>query len=212
MDLTLFLDLVMIVLLLMTIGYALKLHRDLGRLRMAKDEMAAFAQRFDESYTRAEAGIALLKQADAEIMSPLRREIDRAKALRDELAFLGNRTRPGVVASAPAMGERTGIDEQPAHSGSVAGNPAENAARNFKTNNSKIGNSKTSPAVSPAIKAALEQAAAGTARLMPARQGVIRAVGGEPPKARTGAEAGQPRSSVERELLDAIRAAGGGRR
>jgi len=201
MDVTLYLDLIMIVLLLMTIGYALKLHRDLGRLRMAKDEMAAFAQRFDESYARAEAGIARLKQADAEIMSPLRNEIDRARALRDELAFLGNRMRPGAGASAPVAAAR-------AASAAGEGPAIERGGRN----GSAAEPAKANPAVSPAVKAALEQAAGGAARPTPARRTAIRAVGGEPPKARAETEPGQPRSLVERELLEAIRVAGGGRR
>lgn len=169
MNLALMLDLFMIVLLLVTIGYAYRLHRDLGRLRKAKDEMAAFIKSFDESYGRAESAIARLKQVDSELMAPLRREIDRAQALRDELAFLGNRVRASGPEARPGTAANT--DGQEARPGMASRH--RQAAKPFA-----------------AGRAVVPDAGSATA----AKAGV-----------------GAPRSRIERELLDAIRAAGGGR-
>ena len=190
MNLTLILDVIMIALLVMTIGYALRLHRELGRLRLAKDEMAAFAKRFDESYARAEAGIARLKQADAEIMAPLRREIDRAQALRDELAFLGSRSRPNAGAAATEA-----VKARPAFNSPV--NPSGNS-----TGNNRVGSATAKPAAD-------RLGAAGSPSTSP--RPAIRAVGGGGATGKGASTDAAPRSLVERELLEAIRAAGGGR-
>lgn len=194
MGLTVYLDAVMILLLLATIGYAIKLHRDLARLRSAKDEMATFAKQFDESYARAEAGIARLKQADTEILTPLRREVERAQALRDELAFLGSRSRPhaGAAGASPV-------------STSAAGAAPRREATSMPVANAAIG------AVAGGVPKATTERLGPAGTPLATRRPSIKAVGGTDPKRPVDGLQSPPRSLVERDLLEAIRAAGGRR-
>ena len=84
MTLALFLDVALIVLLAVTIGYAVSLNRKLIGLRRNKAEMEKLAATFAQATVKADGGIGRLKaNTDA-----LQTQSDKAQVLRDDLAFL----------------------------------------------------------------------------------------------------------------------------
>lgn len=87
MPYSLIVDVLVAVLLVVTIGYAIVLNQRLGRLRRDKAQLERLAAKFGESTARAEESILKLKKT-AEL---LQERIDKAQALRDDLAFLIDR-------------------------------------------------------------------------------------------------------------------------
>ena len=84
MTLSLFLDMALIALLAVTIGYAVSLNRKLMGLRRNKGEMEKLAAAFAQATHKADDGIGRLKtNTDA-----LQAQVDKAQGLRDDLAFL----------------------------------------------------------------------------------------------------------------------------
>ena len=84
MTLSLFLDMALIVLLAVTIGYAVSLNRKLMGLRRNKAEMEKLAAAFSQATLKADDGIGRLRtNTDA-----LQAQVDKAQGLRDDLAFL----------------------------------------------------------------------------------------------------------------------------
>lgn len=81
------LDIAVVVLLVVTIGYAVVLNRKLGDLRSHKDDLEKLAATFSHSTARAEDSIARLKGNTER----LQKSIDKAQALRDDLTFLIDR-------------------------------------------------------------------------------------------------------------------------
>ena len=89
--LSIFLDIFIAVLLIVTIGYALTLNIRLGCLRGDKRDLQEMALSFENSTTRAEASISELSAS----IDLLQDRITRAETLRDDLIFLverGNNT------------------------------------------------------------------------------------------------------------------------
>jgi hypothetical protein len=82
------LDALVVVLLAATIVYAAILNRRLMRLRNHREELDAATRSFAEAAGRADAGIQGLRGAAEEAGRDLQGRVDRAAALRDELAFL----------------------------------------------------------------------------------------------------------------------------
>lgn len=87
MTLSLFLDIALIVLLAVTIGYAASLNRKLAALRRNKAEMEKLAAAFAQSTVKAEEGIARLRTDTASLQALT----GKAQGLRDDLAFLTER-------------------------------------------------------------------------------------------------------------------------
>ena len=87
MPFSLILDIVVAVLLVATIAYAFLLNRRLAGLRRDKRELESLAATFGQATIRAEESIAKLKFT----VSTLNDRVDRAEALRDDLAFLVDR-------------------------------------------------------------------------------------------------------------------------
>lgn len=87
MPYSLIVDLLVAVLLVVTIGYAIVLNKRLGKLRRDKTELEKLASTFGQSTVRAEESIEKLKNA-AEL---LQERMEKAVALRDDLAFLIDR-------------------------------------------------------------------------------------------------------------------------
>ena len=87
MPYSLIVDVLVAVLLVVTIGYAIVLNQRLGRLRRDKAQLEKLAASFGESTARAEDSIVKLKKT-ADL---LQERIDKAQALRDDLAFLIDR-------------------------------------------------------------------------------------------------------------------------
>lgn len=87
MPYSLIVDILVAVLLVVTIGYAMVLNKRLAKLRGDKSQLEKLAANFRESTARADDSIHKLKQT-AEL---LQARIDKAQALRDDLAFLIDR-------------------------------------------------------------------------------------------------------------------------
>jgi len=94
----LILDGLVVVLLLATIVYASILNRRLSTLRDNRAELEIAARAFAEASARADAGLKALKTTAEATGGNLQKDIDRARALKDELGFL--------VESAEALAQR----------------------------------------------------------------------------------------------------------
>ncbi|MCS5657323.1 MAG: DUF6468 domain-containing protein [Dehalococcoidia bacterium] len=87
MTYSLIVDLFVAILLVVTIGYAIVLNRRLGKLRGDKAELEKLATTFGESTVCAEESIEKLRNA----ADMLQDRMEKAEALRDDLAFLIDR-------------------------------------------------------------------------------------------------------------------------
>ncbi len=90
-DMPLVLDGVVVVLLIATIGYAVVLNRRIGEMRKWKAEFDRMIASFNQATTRAEAGIQSLKSIASQRGPDLQRSLDKARSLRDDLAYLVER-------------------------------------------------------------------------------------------------------------------------
>ena len=103
MDIKLFLDVVVSILLAVTIAYAAMLHSRLGQLRKNREDLAKLVAAFNEATARAEGGIPKLRRAADEAGAALQERVEKAQSLRDDLAFMieradamANRLESGV--------------------------------------------------------------------------------------------------------------------
>lgn len=87
MALSLTLDVILAVLLVVTISYAVVLNRKLGSLRRDKAKLESLAASFGQATLRAEESIGRLRNT----AEALQEKIEKAQALRDDLAFLVDR-------------------------------------------------------------------------------------------------------------------------
>ncbi len=90
-DFELLFDSVMSVLLLVTIVYAALLNRKLSALRGAREEMQGLVEEFTTATTRAELGLAQLKEAAEASGSVLQEKINGAKDLVADINFVVKR-------------------------------------------------------------------------------------------------------------------------
>jgi len=88
MTLTVILDLVVAGLLATTIVYAVLLSRRLGALRNDKAQLEALVKSLDQSARRAEAGVAALNAAAAEVGRELQQRVDQGRTLRTDLSYI----------------------------------------------------------------------------------------------------------------------------
>lgn len=98
MPISLVLNVIIAVLLLLTIAYAARLNHRLSQLRNDKNELQKLAKTFADATARAEASIKQLKISS----QALTNEVNRAEALKDDLAYLverGGRTADEMVAN-----------------------------------------------------------------------------------------------------------------
>ncbi|WP_404384834.1 DUF6468 domain-containing protein [Caenispirillum salinarum] len=91
MDFKLILDIIVVLLLIPTIVFAVMLNNRLSVLRKNRDELARLIGQFNEATVRAESGIPRLRKAAEEAGKGLQDRVERANALRDDLAFLCER-------------------------------------------------------------------------------------------------------------------------
>jgi hypothetical protein len=84
----LLMDLVVAGLLLATLSYCIVLNRRLAALRDDKGELRELIRGLGTAAQRAESGVASLRNAAEQIGVALQQEIDRARGLRDDLAYL----------------------------------------------------------------------------------------------------------------------------
>ncbi len=88
MDYVLVLDVIVAVLLVATIVYAVLLNRRLSVLRRNGEEMARLIARFNEATVRAESSIPRLRKTAEDAGDALQERVEKALALRDDLAFM----------------------------------------------------------------------------------------------------------------------------
>lgn len=123
MTLSFILDGAVAILLVATIFYCILLNHRLGTLRRNEDELRNAVASFNEAAARAEAGVSRLKKTGEEIGDALKDQIEEARALCDDLAFVTERgeklverlsesisgqrggPRPGHAAAAKVPGE-----------------------------------------------------------------------------------------------------------
>jgi hypothetical protein len=84
----LILDLLVAGLLIATIIYAVTLNRRLIELQESRSELEGLIRSFGEATARAEAGTKAMKRTAAETGEALQKNLERGKALRDELQFM----------------------------------------------------------------------------------------------------------------------------
>ena len=87
-DYGLILDGLIVVLLCATVVYAATLNRRIARLRDNRAELELAARAMAEAAAKADAGIKGLKQTAAGVGVSLQADIEKARALREELTFL----------------------------------------------------------------------------------------------------------------------------
>lgn len=88
---SLLLDGVLAALLIATIAYAAMLDRRLRTLRQSRDELQALLASFTVATAEAQSGMASLRETTQTAAKDLKGELERAKALREDLAFLMER-------------------------------------------------------------------------------------------------------------------------
>lgn len=97
MTLELAIDLVVISLLVTTIIYAVILNKRLGSLKTSKEELSKMMENFFASINAAQASVDELKRAASSSAGSLKKQVDEAKTLYDDLNFMVERAN--VLAS-----------------------------------------------------------------------------------------------------------------
>jgi len=102
------LELVTVVLLIATIAACFALHRRVAALRAAQDEMQRSIEMFNGATARAESGVERLRQASEAAGLALQQEIERARAVSEDLAVAVRSGDRIVARMAQAMETRRG--------------------------------------------------------------------------------------------------------
>lgn len=97
MTLELAIDFVVIALLVTTIVYAIILNKRLGSLKKSKEELTVMMENFFSSISAAQASVDDLKRAAGASAGSLKRQVDEAKSLYEDLSFMVERAN--VLAS-----------------------------------------------------------------------------------------------------------------
>jgi hypothetical protein len=129
-------DVLIVVLLAATIGYAIQLSGRLAALRKDRAELDEMAKRFTQAAERAESAIAALKATSETAGKALDQVTVKAQGLRDDLAFMIERGEPladrlttSVTASMRQAAPREAPREiAPAPQAAPAPTPARSAA------------------------------------------------------------------------------------
>ena len=87
MTISLFIDIVVALLLVVTIGYAVVLNKRLGNLRRDRGQLEKLAVNFHTSTVRADESIMRLRSS----VEGLQEQIEKAESMRDDLIFLTER-------------------------------------------------------------------------------------------------------------------------
>ncbi|MFN7709968.1 MAG: DUF6468 domain-containing protein [Holosporales bacterium] len=102
MTISIIIDVVVITLLIATIAYAVLLNKRLTTLHKGRDELQKFLDTFSLSMAKAEGSVKDLKAAGEAALHAVVDQLTKATALRDELAFLTEKSD----ALAAALDER----------------------------------------------------------------------------------------------------------
>ena len=103
MEYTIILDVIVSLLLAGTITYAVMLNRRLSALRRNRDDLAKLILNFNEATVRAEQSIPKLRKAAEEAGMSLQERVEKAQALRDDLAFMIERADTMAPPVAPSV-------------------------------------------------------------------------------------------------------------
>ncbi|MCP4393794.1 MAG: hypothetical protein GY804_05945 [Alphaproteobacteria bacterium] len=90
-NMDLIMDIAVIALLIPTIVYTWMLNKRLRAMRQSKQEMEKLIEAFNQSTIRAETGIPRLRAAAEGSGQKLQAQVEKARALRDDLAFMVER-------------------------------------------------------------------------------------------------------------------------
>ena len=85
------LDLIVISCLGATIAFAVRLNKKLATIYKSREEIQAFLNQFTESMSKADASIKDLRGVGESVFKSAQKEMDDARALKDDLAFLNER-------------------------------------------------------------------------------------------------------------------------
>ncbi len=91
MSFDIILDLIVIVCLGATIAFAVRLNKKLATIYKSREEIQAFLNQFTESMSKADASIKDLRGVGESVFKNAQKEMDDARALKDDLAFLNER-------------------------------------------------------------------------------------------------------------------------
>jgi hypothetical protein len=91
MSFDIILDLIVICCLGATIAFAVRLNRKLATIYKSREEIQAFLNQFTESMSKADASIKDLRGVGESVFKTAQKEMDDARALKDDLAFLNER-------------------------------------------------------------------------------------------------------------------------
>jgi hypothetical protein len=105
------LDVLFAALLIAALVYMARLNRRLDALRAGREEFEALIKRFTAATEQAQGNVAAMKEAADSTGKGLQAEIDRARGLREDLAFLADRANAladqletAITRSRPAAG------------------------------------------------------------------------------------------------------------
>ncbi|MEQ9640484.1 MAG: DUF6468 domain-containing protein [Alphaproteobacteria bacterium] len=90
MSFTYLLDGLVAVLLVVTVGYCVILHRRLGALRDSQNDLEKLLGAFAEATESARRGVAELRAAGDQVGQELQARVDAARILRDELEMIAD--------------------------------------------------------------------------------------------------------------------------
>lgn len=91
MSFDIILDLIVICCLGATIAFAVRLNKKLATIYKSREEIQAFLNQFTESMSKADASIKDLRGVGESVFKTAQKEMDDARALKDDLAFLNER-------------------------------------------------------------------------------------------------------------------------
>jgi hypothetical protein len=185
----LILDILIVILLTATIGFAMVLNRRLSRLRDNKAELDDLVKGFADAAGRAEISVAGMKETASKSADVLQKSIDRAQALRDELQFM--------IEAADSLASRL-EGSVGAHTVRATTSPSPAAI--------KANTRQQAPSADPGLRAPTPGASSRPADPPPMRRAAPPA-SSHPPIPPTEAPAPPPqeaRSRAERELLRAL--------
>ena len=134
-DYGLILDGLIVVLLCATVVYAATLNRRIARLRDNRVELDQAARAMSDAAVKADAGIKGLKQTAGSVGAAIQSDIDKARALRDELVFLveAGEALAGRLEAAAAGTGRAAEDNRARAKSSAPPKTAEKAAPKSKS-------------------------------------------------------------------------------
>jgi biopolymer transport protein ExbB/TolQ len=91
---SLFVDVTVVTLLIVTIVFAAVLNRRLSAWRQDRGEFERLIAKFNEAAARAEAGVERLKAASEQTGKTLQQAVTKGQSLREDLAYLVERAEP----------------------------------------------------------------------------------------------------------------------